>query len=122
VIRMDELSYLAGVFDTRGFIKYTYGDTYSYAVFFNFTENEKDVWEKIKKIIDKYAIARVYKMSRKKGQQEYQLWIGGKKNVRDFLMKILPYSNRANEIAMYIKFLEERGRDIDKLSKSIGEI
>jgi len=41
--------------------------------------------------------------------------------VRDFLMKILPYSNRANEIAMYIKFLEERGRDIDKLSKSIGD-
>ena len=68
------------------------------------------------------CFSTLLKTSRKKGQQEYQLWIGGKKNVRDFLMKILPYSNRANEIAMYIKFLEERGRDIDKLSKSIGEI
>jgi hypothetical protein len=109
---MNVLSYLAGVFDTRGFIQYTYGTSYKYAVFFNFTENEKEVWYKIKMLIDNYTIAKIYKMRRKKRQKEYMLYIGGKKNVVNFLVKILPYSNRKEEISMYIKFLRERGRKV----------
>jgi hypothetical protein len=109
---MNVLSYLAGVFDTRGFIQYTYGTSYKYAVFFNFTENEKEVWYKIKTLIDNYTIAKIYKAKRKKGQKEYMLYISGKKNVMNFLIKILPYSNRKDEISMYVKFLKERGRKI----------
>ena len=106
---MKDWIYLAGVFDARGFVKFTYGSTYSYAVFFNFTEDNKKTWESIRKIVSKYFPCRIYRIKRSKGKKEYQLWIGSKKSVYEFLKAILPYSNRKEEIATYLKLLEEKG-------------
>jgi len=105
------LEYIAGIFDVRGFLKYDYGNTYSYQVFFNFTEREKDLWLKIKEEMESICVPKIYKMKRKKGrQQEYQLCISGKRNAYNFLVNILPFSKRKEEIALMIKVLTERGR------------
>jgi hypothetical protein len=82
----------------------------------------KKVWEEIKNIIDKYVPSKIYEARRLKGKQkEYQLYISGKKNVIEFLEKILPFTKRWKEVAMYLKFLKERGRDVERDMKMLEE-
>jgi len=104
-MREELKAYLAGIFDVRGFIKLRL-KKYQYAVFFNFTKNELEIWKKIKEIMDLFTIAKIYKS--KKRIKEYQLYIGNKKNIKNFLAAILPYSIRKNEILMMLKVIERK--------------
>lgn len=94
--------YLAGVFDVRGFIGLR-PETYHYYIFFNFTEKELKLWEKIKKDIENFAWVKIYRLRR---GNEYQLYIGRKNNIRKFLQTILPFSKRKEEIITFLKILE----------------
>ncbi len=112
---VEKLSYIAGIFDIRGFVRYDYGKNYQYAVSFNFTESEKAIWEEIGKDLKEFCHFKIYKAKRKKGKQrEYQLYISGKKNVYNFLMKILPYSKRKKEIHLYLWLLRTKGRKLNQ--------
>ena len=106
-MKKEEISYLAGIFDLRGYVRYDYGRYYSYAIFFNFTEKDKELWKGIKKILDKVVVCRIYRS--KKRKKELQLYIGSKKQVLNFLKLILPFSQRKDEISLIIKILETRG-------------
>jgi len=116
------LKYLAGIFDTRGFLRFDYGRSYSYQITFNFTEREKNLWIEIKKEMESICVPKIYKLKRKKGRlQEYQLCISGKKNTYNFLIKILPFSKRKEEILTMLKVLTERGRGLkdDKVAQKV---
>jgi len=106
---MEEARYLAGIFDVRGFVRYDYGKGYHYSINFNFTEHDKKLWENIKKVFDKFFVTKIYKTRRIKGAKEYQLYLGGKKQVYNFLKMILPYTQRKEEVEKYIYLLERKG-------------
>jgi DNA-binding transcriptional regulator WhiA len=102
-------SYLAGVFDARGFIRFQ-PENYHYSVFFNFTEKDSEIWKEIQKIVEEFAISKIYKS--KKRKKEYQLYIGKKKNIKNFLMAVLPYSKRKEEILAMLKIIERRKKKV----------
>ena len=102
---MKEIVYIAGVFDARGFVRYEYGTTYKYAVHFNFTKKDKKLWLKIKNLLSKFFVCKIYKTRK----NEYQLYIGGKKQTFNFLKSVLPYSFRKKEISLILNLLEKRG-------------
>jgi hypothetical protein len=105
-LKKNDLNYLAGIFDVRGFINFR-PETYHYYITFNFYENEKNLWKEIAKVLKNLVPIKIYRY--KKRKKEYQIYIGGKRNVWIFLNKILPFSLRKNEIATIIDLLEKKG-------------
>lgn len=100
--------YLAAVFDVRGFVRIN-PKTYHYAVYFNFYDSEKELWENIKKAIDLFVPSKIYRSRKRK--KEYQLYIGGKRNVYKFLSLVYDFSNRKRELKKVIDVLAEKCRE-----------
>jgi len=109
------LSYIAGVFDIKGFFIITDTKRGKYAVCMNFTDRQKEIFEKVVDMLIELGIdAKIYKARRLKGNlREYQVYISKKLNVYKFLESILPYSNRKEEIEEVMHILETQGRGLD---------
>jgi len=90
--------YLAGIFDARGFIKVNLtkdkkGRT-EFNVYFNFTDNDKNVYNKICNFLNEQGIkSSIYFIRRKKGWlNEYHFCITNRRDTIKFLERIYPYS------------------------------
>jgi len=104
----EEDIYLAGFFDSRGFLKFD-KEHCCYAVFFNISEQKLLLLKEVKTMI---GFGKIYGVRPKiKGRQkEYSLWIGGKDKSLAFLRRILPYSKRSNEIMEFIEKVRKTKR------------
>jgi len=96
--------YLAGVFDTKGFINKNLKPDgkrrTKFNISFNFTDKQKELFEKIACMLDYLGIkCKIYETGRTKGKKkEYQLYITKREHARMFLSKIHNYSLRREEI------------------------
>lgn len=115
IIKKIMWSYIAGVFDVKGFIVITDPKRGKYFVQMNFTDRQKEIFEKVAEMLLELGIdVKIYKARRLKGNlQEYQLYISKKLNVYKFLENILPYSLRKEEIKEAMYTLETQGRGLD---------
>ena len=95
--------YLAGIFDVRGFIQVNLtkdkkGRT-KFNVYFNFTDKDLKTFLYIHDFLNKHNIKNsIYKASRVRNRQEYQLYITSREGSKRFLENISQYSFRQREI------------------------
>lgn len=100
----NKISYLAGIFDVRGFINYR-PENYVINISFNFYSTEKKLWNDIKNILEEFINVKIYQSKIRK--KEFQLYIGKKNNVYTFLYTIFPYSLRKDEISTILSKLKK---------------